>query len=390
MRIQPEITADLAHLTDIRHRFHANPELAFEEHETSAFIAEQLKALGIAVHRGLAGTGVVGTLSTTNDGPVIGLRADMDALPITEASGLPYASLVSGKMHACGHDGHTTMLLGAARYLAKTRRFRGTVRFIFQPAEENVAGGKVMVEDGLFDLFPCDAIYAMHNTPGMPIGCFAVHSGAVMAAADMWDLKLASSGGHAAYPHRSTDPVVIGAQIVGALQTLVSRSTNPTDTAVVSVTKFQAGNTHNIIPETAELAGTCRTHAPATRDRIEATFRRTVSAICWLHQIDFELEYDRRYPPTINNAENAAVAERAAKTVAGGDAVLTDAAPYMGAEDFGWMLEECPGCYIRIGNGTDGPNGKPLHSSAYDFNDAAIPFGVSFFATIVEQELSAE
>lgn len=389
MPIQPEIIGDMENLTGIRQRLHANPELAFEEHETSAFVAAELESYGIAVHRGLAGTGVVGTLSTAKNGPVIGLRADMDALPITETTDLPYASLVSGKMHACGHDGHTTMLLGAARYLARTRRFKGTVRFIFQPAEENVAGGRVMVEDGLFDLFPCDAIYAMHNTPGMPIGYFAVHSGPVMAAADMWDAKLCGRGGHAAYPHRAVDPVVIGAQIVAALQTIVSRTTDPTDSAVVSVTKFQAGGTHNIIPETAELAGTCRTHAHATRDHVEAALRRTIAAICDQHQIGFELIYDRRYPPTINTARNATVAHRAAATIAGEDAVLTNRPPYMGAEDFGWMLQECPGCYIRIGNGTEGAHGSALHTSSYDFNDAALPYGASFFATVVEQELPA-
>ncbi len=387
MSILSEIQNNLSTLKELRHQFHHMPEMAFEEHKTSDLVSQKLESYGISSHRGLAGTGVVGTLITDSGGPSIGLRADMDALPIQEDNNLSYASGTPGKMHACGHDGHMVMLLGAASYLAETRRFKGTVNFIFQPAEENVAGGRVMVEDGLFDLFDCDSIYALHNTPGLPVGVFAIHDGPVMAAADMWKLTVFTNGGHAAYPHKSTDPIVIGAQIVTALQTIVSRSINPTDTAVVSVTTFNSGNSLNIISESVEMSGTCRTHKEETRDIIESVFRRTIKAICDQYEVTFKLEYDRRYPPTVNSQIETAKAKKAVESVVEKDQILTDLPPYMGAEDFGWMLKSRPGCYLRIGNGTIGAHGVSLHNCKYDFNDDVLPYGAAFFASIVEQEL---
>lgn len=367
-----------------RRDFHAHPEIGFEEERTSAIVAEKLAEFGIEVHRGLAGTGVVGTLRN-GDGPAIGLRADMDALPMTETADIPYKSTISGKMHACGHDGHTTMLLGAARYLAETKRFKGTVHFIFQPAEEGKGGGRVMIEQGLFKEFPVKAVFGMHNWPGMPVGKFAVKPGPMMAAADNFEIVVTGRGGHGALPHLCIDPVAVGAEIVGALQKIASRGTHPVDSVVVSVTNFHAGEDFGIIPETARLRGTVRTFRPEVQDNAEDSIKRICEGICAAHGATADVTYIRRYPPTVNHEAEAAFAGDVAAELCGEENVVRDPMPTMGAEDFSFMLREAPGSYIWAGAGEDTPN---LHNPAYDFNDELLPLGASYWVRLTEKLLA--
>ena len=370
-----------------RREIHAHPETAFEEHRTSDFVAAKLKSFGLEVHRGLAGTGVVATLKR-GDGPVIGLRADMDALHIHEKNGFAHKSQNSGKMHACGHDGHTTMLLGAARYLSEAGKFKGTVHFIFQPAEENEGGGRKMIEDGLFKLFPVEQVYGMHNWPGMPAGRFAVKSGPMMAAFDIFEIIVRGKGSHAAMPHTGIDPVVTAAQIVLGLQTISSRSTHPVDAAVVSVTQIHAGDTWNVIPAEVVLRGTTRSFRPEVRDNIEKSIPRIAEGIAAAHGATVSVRYERRYPPTINEAGATEIAARVATDVVGEAQVERNPTPTMGAEDFAFMLEQKPGCYVWIGNGPS-DNERVLHSPHYDFNDEILPFGASYWARLVETTLAA-
>lgn len=375
-----------AELTALRQDLHAHPEIAFHEERTSALVAERLEALGLEVDRGLAGTGVVGTLRR-GDGGTIGLRADMDALPLDEQTGLGYASRRAGLMHACGHDGHTAMLLGAATWLAQHGGFRGTCHFIFQPAEENLAGGKRMVEEGLFERFPMDAIFGLHNWPGIEAGCMGVRSGPVMASADFFELRVSGTGGHAAYPHRARDPIVAAAQIISAWQTLVSRSCDPLAAAVISVTRIRGGTTDNVIPEQVTLGGTVRSFDEALRQDIEQGMRRMAEGIAAAHEVAVRLDYEHRYRSTVNDQGAAAVAFGAMDCVVGPDRIVRDLPPTMGAEDFGWMLAACPGAYVMLGNGTQGAHGRALHNPGYDFNDAVIGVGIRYWVELARQAL---
>ncbi|MPY69066.1 MAG: amidohydrolase [Alphaproteobacteria bacterium] len=377
-----------ADMTEWRRRIHANPETAFEEVKTAAFVAETLEGFGIEVHRGLARTGVVGTLKgAKGDGPAIGLRADMDALNMAEKNAHAWRSQVPGKMHACGHDGHTTMLLGAARYLAETRNFAGTVHFIFQPAEENEGGGRVMVEEGLFDRFPCETVWGMHNFPGQDAGTFAVCRGPAMAAADRFDIRIRGKGGHAAAPHLATDTILAGSQLVAALQTIASRSIDPVESVVVTVTQFHAGDAYNIIPEDAVLRGTIRSFTPAVQDAAEAALRRIAAGVAQAAGLEIAIDYARGYPPTVNDAAESDFAAEIAAEIVGGENVIQDPDPKMGAEDFSFMLQQKPGCYIWIGNGP-GVGGCWLHNPQYDFNDEILPLGATYWARLAETRLA--
>ena len=373
-------------LSQLRHDLHAHPEIAFEERRTADQVADRLHGIGIEVDRGLAKTGVIGTLRT-GEGPAIGLRADMDALELSERTDLPYASRNTGHMHACGHDGHTAMLLGAAQYLAERGGFRGTVHFIFQPAEENLAGGKLMVEEGLFERFPMTAVFGLHNRPGMQTGTMSVRSGPVMACADFFELRLTGVGGHAAYPHTAKDPIVAAAQIIGAWQTLVSRGTDPMESGVVSVTRIHGGNTTNVIPAEVALAGTVRAFREDVRSRLETGLRRTAELIAESQGIRADVSYEQRYRATVNSEPQVQWALAAMESTVGNSRVCRDLAPSMGAEDFGWLLERCPGAYGMIGNGTEGAHGRPLHNPEYDFNDAIIPIGVRYWVNLTRQLL---
>ncbi len=388
MPIKDEIAKFADDMCAWRRDIHAYPETAFEETRTSDIVAEKLRSFGIEVHRGLAKTGVVGTLAVGNSNRAIGLRADLDALDILEENTFDHVSTHPGKMHACGHDGHTTMLLGAAKYLSETRRFNGTVQFIFQPAEENEAGGRVMCEEGLFDLFPVEAVYGMHNQPGLPLGKFGVRVGPSMASADMFEITIKGKGSHAAHPHQGADPIVTGAEIVTALQRIVSRSANPIEAAVISVTQFHAGTNTNVIPETAVIKGTCRTLSGSVQDMIEARMQEVATGIAGAHGLTAEFTYDRRYPVLVNTKEETLKAIKAAQAVVGAENVSTDHPPTMGSEDFAWMLQHNPGCYIRVGNGEGEDGGCVVHNPNYDFNDGASVYGASYWAALVEQELS--
>jgi hippurate hydrolase len=374
-------------MTAWRRDLHAHPELGFEETRTAALVADRLRAFGLdEVHTGLARTGVVGVLKAGAGGRAIGLRADMDALPIVEATGLPYASQHQGRMHACGHDGHTPMLLGAARYLAETRNFDGTVYFIFQPAEEMLAGGRVMVEEGLLERFPAEQVFGMHNWPRLPLGEFAMRPGPVMAAADRIAIRLIGRGGHGAMPQHARDPVVAGAQIVSALQTIVARNADPIDRAVVSITRFHAGDADNVIPHGAVLGGTARSFTPEMRDLIERRIGEIGRGIAQALGVEAEVSYERGYPPTVNSEAETELAAAAAAAVVGADKVDRAPAPVMGAEDFSFMLEQRPGSYVFIGNG-GGDDAPMVHHPRYDFNDEVLPYGASYWARLVEQLL---
>jgi amidohydrolase len=378
-----ELQADA---TEWRHHLHENPEILYEVHATAAFVAEKLKEFGVdEIVTGLGRTGVVGLIKGRGHGQrVIGLRADMDALPLQEITGKPWASKTDGRMHACGHDGHTAMLLGAAKYLTETRNFDGTVAVIFQPAEEGGAGALAMVEDGLMDRFKIDEVYGMHNMPGMPVGTFAIRKGGIMAAPDKFYITIKGRGGHAAEPHRAIDPIAIGAQIVTNLQLIAARTANPVRSVVVSVTRFQAGTTHNIIPETAELTGTVRTHDDETQDMAERRLREIAEGIASSHGATAEVIYERPCPVTSNHPQETDNAARAAIAIVGENHVDTDVDPSMAGEDFAFMLKARPGAYIMIGNGDT----AGLHNPAYDFNDEAIAYGISYWAKLVEQRLA--
>ena len=369
-----------------RRDLHAHPETAFEEHRTADFVAGRLAEFGIEVHRGLAGTGVVGTLKGSAPGHrAIALRADMDALHIHEKNGFEHASQTKGKMHACGHDGHTTMLLGAARYLAETRNFAGTVHFIFQPAEENEGGGRVMVEEGLFEKFPVEGVYGMHNWPGLAAGQFAVRPGPIMAGSDSWEIIVTGKGAHGAMPHLGVDPIVVASQIVTALQTIVSRNNHPLENAVVSVTQFHGGDTWNVIPQEVMLRGTARYFRPHVQDMIEERMKAIAGSVCAAYGASAAVKYMRRYPPVVNSAAETELAAGVLAGVVGEDNVRRDLLPSMGGEDFAFLLLKKPGTYIWIGNGE---NREAVHHPSYDFNDEILPLGASYWARLVEQVLA--
>lgn len=379
-----------AELTALRRDLHAHPELGFQEQRTSELVAAKLAAWGIEVHRGLAKTGVVGVLRgrAQASGRSIGLRADMDCLPIRETGDVPYRSRHDGRMHACGHDGHTTMLLGAARYLAETRGFDGTAYFIFQPAEESGGGARVMIEQGLFERFPADEVYALHNWPMLPAGRIAVRPGAMMAATDEIQLTLHGRGGHGAMPHLAVDPVVAAAHVIAALQTVASRSVDPLDSVVVSVCSMQTSQVgaYNVIPDSVHLMGTVRSFRPATREQAEKRVREIVESVAQALGASAEFRYLRGYPATINTAREAEFAARVGERIFGPDNVARDPEPTMGGEDFSYMLQARPGAYVWLGQG-GGPSGCFLHNPRYDFNDEVIPLGAGYLAALVEEAL---
>ncbi len=370
-----------------RRDLHSHPETAFEERRTSDVVAGLLSQFGLEPSRGLARTGVVATLRAGDSGRAIGLRADMDALHIEERNDFAHRSVTPGKMHACGHDGHMAMLLGAAKYLAETRNFDGTVHFIFQPAEENEGGARVMVEEGLFEAFPVDAVYGMHNWPGMPVGRIGLGPGPMMAAFDVFEMTVTGRGSHGAMPHQGIDPVVAAAGIVTALQTIASRNTDPLDSVVVSVTQIHGGDAWNVIPEEVVLRGTTRAFRAEVQDAIEPAIRRVAAGVCAAFGASFALDYQRRYPPTVNTEAETERAAAVAAEVVGEANVIRDPAPCMGSEDFAFLLREKPGCYIWLGNG-DGEDGSPLHNPGYDFNDEILPIGASYWARLAETLLA--
>ena len=381
--LQPDIQA-------WRRDIHQHPELLYDVHRTAAFVAERLREFGCdEVATGLGRTGVVGVIkgrkqAGKGDLKVIGLRADMDALPIVEATDLPYASKNPGLMHACGHDGHTAMLLGAARYLAETRNFAGDAVVIFQPAEEGGAGAAAMIKDGLMDRFGIEQVYGMHNGPGLPVGSFAIRTGPLMAATDAIDIRIEGLGGHAARPHKCIDSVLVGAQLITGLQSIVSRTIDPLDSAVLSICEFHAGNARNVIPQTAELRGTVRTLTAEVRGLVEKRVREVVAGVAQMTGAKIDLVYERGYPVTVNHASQTDIATKVAKEIAG-DGNVHEMPPMMGAEDFSYMLEARPGAFIFCGNG----NSAGLHHPAYNFDDEAIVFGTSYWVKLVENTLAA-
>jgi amidohydrolase len=374
-------------VTEWRRHLHTRPELLFAVENTAAFVENKLKEFGVdEIVTGLGRTGVVGLINgNLGAGRTIGLRADMDALPMTETSGKPWASTTAGKMHACGHDGHTAMLLGAAKYLSETRNFKGAVAVIFQPAEEGGGGGNEMVKDGMMERFAIEEVYGMHNMPGMPVGQFGSRVGPIMASTDEFTITINGRGGHAAQPHKTIDPIVIGAQIVNALQTIASRAVDPLASAVVSVTKFNAGFAHNIIPEQAVLAGTVRTLMPEVRDLAEERIKQISESLGAAYGAKVRVSYARNYPVTVNHRQETLHALSAAATIAGENQVSGDLDPMMGGEDFSYMLLARPGAFIFIGNGDT----AGLHNPAYDFNDEVIPHGISYWVKLAEMRLAA-
>jgi len=370
-------------LTAIRRDIHAHPELGLEEHRTAEIVAKKLEEWGIEVHRGVGITGVVGVLRNGNGQASVGLRADMDALPIMEATGLPHVSQNSGLMHACGHDGHTTMLLGAAKYLAETRNFNGTVNFIFQPAEEGLGGALAMLKDGLFDRFPCNAVYGMHNRPGLPVGRFITGPSARAAGGAFFDIHITGKGSHGANPQMGIDPVMVACHIGTALQTIVSRNVAAADTAVLSITRIQSGDAYNVVPQTATMAGTVRTMKREVMTLIETNMRRMVTAVAAGFGAEATVDFRIIFAPMVNNTDEAIVYGNAAAALVGEDNVKRDGAPGMGSEDFSFMMEQVPGAHINLGNG----DSAALHNHLYDFNDEAIPYGVALYAQITEAKL---
>jgi hippurate hydrolase len=367
-------------MTAWRRDIHAHPELGFQEHRTAELVATKLTEFGCEVHRGIAGTGVVGVLRAGNGSGFIGLRADMDALPIQETTTHAYRSVHGGRMHACGHDGHTSMLLGAAKYLAETRQFEGTVHFIFQPAEEGVGGAQAMVEAGLFGRFPCDSIFALHNAPGTPVGKFWLRSGTMMAGGAFFDIKVTGRGVHGAWPENSIDPVLTACQITNLLQAIVSRNVKPSSTAVVSVTGISTGDAYNVIPESATIRGTARFFTDEMCELIESGMRRTVQGVAHALGATATLDFRVPFAPLVNDPAEAMFLCDVAADLFGEESVRRDEAPIMGSEDFSFMLRERPGAYIYIGNG-DAVGSCPVHNPNYDFNDAALPFGAAVLAT---------
>lgn len=380
----PELHEKIA---SVRRDIHAHPELAFNEHRTADVVADYLETLGLEVHRGLAGTGVVAKISAGSSTRAIGLRADMDALPLKELNTFSHHSTIDGKMHACGHDGHTAMLLGAAEALAKTRNFDGTVYLIFQPAEEHEGGGRVMVEEGLFDKFAMEMVFGLHNWPGMEPGTMSVIEGPVMAGTDRFEITLTGRGGHAAMPHQANDAIVASVTLITNLQTLVSRNTDPQEATVVSVTRIHAGHADNILPNSVVMGGTVRTLKPELKDMMEAGVRRICAGVEAMFGVDIKLDYNYGYPPTINAKQATDHARVVAEKVVGKDKLLTHLKPSMGAEDFAYMAAVKPGCYVWLGNGL-GEGGCMLHSPHYDFNDAVIPTGIRYWVTLAETILA--
>lgn len=370
-----------------RRDIHAHPELGFEESRTAALVAEKLASFGIEVHRGIGRTGVVGVLKTGASGRTIGLRADMDALPIQETNEFSYRSQSDGRMHACGHDGHTAMLLGAARYLAETRDFDGIVHFIFQPAEERLSGAEAMIKDGLFKRFPCEAVFGMHNRPHLAVGKFAIRPGPMMAGGAFFDIRVTGRGAHGARPETGVDPVVVACQIATALQTIVSRNLAPLDAAVLSITQIHAGDAYNVIPPEAVLRGTARSFSEATFELIESRMRRIAEGIAGGFGAAAAVDFPRACRPLVNDAEETRFIAEAAAELVGEEAVNRDGAPVMASEDFSAMLAVRPGAYIQIGNG-DRAGGCEVHNPGYDFNDAILPLGASLFARLAERRLA--
>jgi amidohydrolase len=386
MSIPKKLLEMHAEMAEWRHDLHAHPETAFEEQRTSALVAQKLESFGLSVHQGLGRTGVVGTLAVGSGKRAIGLRADMDALHIHEKNGFGHRSRHEGKMHACGHDGHTTMLLGAAKYLSEARNFDGIVHFIFQPAEENEGGGREMVEQGLFQKFPCESVYGMHNWPGMPVGQFGVRAGPMMASFDIFEIELAGRGSHAALPHTGIDPIVAASALVQALQTIASRNVDPIESAVVTVTQIHAGDTWNVIPDTAVLRGTARAFKPEVQDLIERRVREICAGVAATLGCQVKVRYERRYPPLINAAREAEVCAAVMQAMVGAENVL-QVPPVMGSEDFAFMLQAKAGCYVFVGNGP-GEGGCMLHNPHYDFNDQILPLGASYWSNLVQHILA--
>ena len=374
-------------IAEWRRHLHENPELLYDVHHTSAFVAEKLTSFGCdVVETGIGKTGVVAIIKGRHgDGPVIGFRADMDALPILETSGKPWASKTPGKAHSCGHDGHTAMLLGAAQYLSETRNFKGSIAVIFQPAEEGGAGALAMINDGFIDKFGIEQVYGMHNEPRLPLGNFAIAKGGIMAAADTFEITVKGRGSHAAQPHLSIDPVLAASQVVVALQSIVSRETDPLRSLVVTVASIHGGEASNVIPAFVTLTGTVRTLLPETRDFAEKRLKEVAEGTAIVHGATAEVIYRRGYPVTFNHDQETDFAAEVAGKVAGPRAVDSNMAPHMGAEDFSYMLEKRPGAFIFVGNGDT----ASLHNAAYDFNDEAIPYGVSYWVTLAETALAA-
>ncbi len=374
----------VAPLVSFRRDIHANPELAYSEHRTAGKVEEALRALELEVHTGIGGTGVVASLKAGSSGRTIGLRADMDALPIHEDTGLPYASRTPGVFHGCGHDGHVAMLLGAAQHLVRTRNFDGTVHFIFQPAEEGQGGARAMVEDGLFDRFPCDRVYAFHNWPDLPAGTVSTRPGPIMAAADKFEITVEGRGGHAAMPHRTPDAILAASDLVTQLNGLVSRRIPPMSTAVLSVTQIEGGSSHNVLPAAVRVVGTVRTFDPAVQDRLEESLRQVAEGVAVASGTRVTVDYNRYYPATINNGEAAEEALAAAAEVARAEPAPQ---PAFTSEDFGFMLQVCEGAYIWLGQGR-GDDEVPLHHPRYDFNDDVLATGIRLHVALVERHLA--
>jgi hippurate hydrolase len=396
MRILPEILESAESIAQIRRNIHAHPELRFEEKRTAELVAEALSSWGIPVFKGLGKTGVVGRLDgDLGPGKMIGLRADMDALPLQEKNTFAHASTNPGKMHACGHDGHTAMLLGAAQYLSNHREFKGSVIFIFQPAEEGGAGAQEMIEDGLFEQFPCDAVFGLHNWPGLDEGHFGVTNGPMMASSNEFSIEIQGKGGHAALPHNSADPIMAGVQIAQALQTIITRNKRPVDAAVISITQFHAGKTSNVIPDAAMLGGTVRTFTLEVLDLIERRLHEIANQVASAFDCKADVEFKRNYPPLINHERETLFASHVMKELVGEARVNTRIDPTMGAEDFAFMLLKKPGCYVFLGNG-DGDHRMTghgmgpchLHNPSYDFNDALIPVGINYWVRLAQTFLA--
>jgi amidohydrolase len=386
MTAQAEIEALVPDLITLRRDLHAHPELGFCETRTAGIVADALRALGLEVTTGIGGTGVVGVLRRGEGNRMIGLRADMDALPIREETGLPHASRHEGAFHGCGHDGHTAMLLGAARYLAQAGDFSGAVAFIFQPAEEGQGGAREMIRDGLFEHFPCERVFALHNWPDLPAGAIRTRPGPIMASADKFRITIEGRGGHAALPHQTPDALLAAAELVGQLNTIVARRVPATEAAVLSITKIAGGQSHNVMPATCEIMGTVRTFNPQVQDRIEASIRAMAQGVATASETRITLDYDRYYPATINDAQAAQAALAAARTVSQDVAQAPD--PAFTSEDFSFMLQARPGAYIWLGQRGQAHD-EPLHHPRYDFNDTVIPTGIALFAALVRQELPA-
>ena len=388
-KIIPEIANYQDEMTRWRRDIHAHPELGFEENRTSDMVAELLQEFGMEVYRGIGKTGLVGTLRSGNSTRAIGLRADMDALPIQEANEFEHRSRHDGTMHACGHDGHTTMLLGAAKYLAASKNFDGAVHFIFQPAEEGLGGAKAMVEDGLFTQFPMEAVFGMHNRPGLAVGKFAIRPGAMMAGGALFDLVITGRGAHGARPEAGIDPVVIGAQIISAWQTIISRNTSALDTAVLTVSAMHAGEAYNVVPNSAHLKGTVRAFSKDVMAAIESKMAAIAKGIAEGMGATTEFSFNNAFLPLVNTPEEALFAGDIAAELVGEENIERNRSLIMASEDFSFMLDACPGAYINIGNG-DVEGSCEVHNPGYDFNDAALGLGASFFARVVESKLAKD